>query len=261
MKLTAAAAFFCLFVIPDLAAAGDEWPASQTWLGLSMMDFQYKEFSDQGELLNREDGLVPGLRFALASSAGNLLIGLEVSYQTGSVDYDGQLQNGTPHKTRTDETFIDASFTLGRQVHARSKIHLGAGYHQWDRDIQPSGRGSGLFERYAWIYVLLGGEQLLWKNGKHQLSLNAQATYPVNPTMTLNFTGSGNVSLDLGSQPGFRLQAPWRIRLASGRQLEVTPYYEYWQLGRSPDVRVGAWIVHEPRSETGNLGITLSLGL
>ncbi len=261
MKLKTAVACLGFFMIPALAMAADGQSSSQVWLGLSVTDFQYKEFSDLDELLNREDGPVPGLRFAVASSAGSLLIGLEATYQTGSVDYDGQLQNGTPHKTRTDETFIDVSFSLGRQFGMWSEVYLGGGYHQWDRDIQPSGRVSGLFERYTWIYVLLGGEQLLWQNGKHRLSLNAQMTYPINPTMALNIAGSGDVSLDLGSQPGFRLQAPWRKRLASGLQLEVAPYYEYWQLGRSPDVRVGTWIIHEPRSETGNLGITLSLGL
>jgi len=261
MKLTTAAAFLGLSVISTLAAASDGQGARQIWLGLSVMDFQYKEFSDQGELLDREDGPVPGVRLGLSSQYGSLLIGAEFTYQAGRVDYDGQLQDGTPHKTRTDETFIDASLTLGRYVGPRSKVHLGAGFHQWGRDIQPSGDVSGLFERYAWIYVLLGGEQLLWQNGKHQLSLNAQMTYPVNPTMTLNVAGAGDVSLALGSQPGFRLLVPWRIRLASGRQLEVAPYYEYWQLGRSQGIRAGGWIIYEPRSETGNLGITLSIGL
>jgi len=77
----------------------------------------------------------------------------------------------------------------------------------------------------------------------------------------LSLADTGDVSLSLGSQPGFRRPLPWRMRQGSGRWLEVTPYYEYWQLGRSSDVRAGRWVLYEPRSETGNLGITLSVGL
>jgi len=250
----------CLALVALPVAADNAANADQAWLGLSLMDFQYKEFSDRGVLLDREDGPVPGIRLSGFAHRGGLLVGIEGSYLSGRVDYDGQLQDGRPHRTRTDETFVDVRLHLGRQLTPASKVYLGGGFRLWDRDILPSGGVAGLFERYTWLFLLAGGEQLLWQGGGHRFSLDAQLTYPLNPTMALNLDGSGEVTLDLGSRPGLRLVAPWRLRLASGRRLEVAPFYEYWQLGRSPDVTVGYLVIHEPRSETSNFGVTLSLG-
>lgn len=260
MKQAAIAAFLCLAVIPGLAASSDQQHASQLWLGLSVMDFQYKEYSDQGDLLDREDGPIPGLRMGLNFQQGDLLFNIDATTHAGTVDYDGQTQNGTPHKTLTHESIRELTASLGRRLGETGVLYVGAGYRQWDRDIQPSGGVSGLFERYTWPYAMLGGELRVWGSAKHRLALNGRITYPINPEMLIRLTGIGDVSLSLGAQAGFRLTAPWLIRLDSGQQLQIAPYYAYWRMGRSPDVRAGGYIIFEPRSETDNLGLTVSLG-
>ena len=248
-----------LLGISFTAAAADDVGGTDIWLGLSLMDFQYKEFSDQGALLDREDGPVLGGRLGLSAWHREMTLTAEFTYQAGLADYDGQLQDGTPHRTQTREQFYDASLAIGRQISAGTRLSLGGGYHQWDRDIQPAGSVGGLFERYSWWYLLGEVDQRLWQSGTHGVHINFRLIYPVNPTMRVNITGNP-VVLSLGEQVGFRLQLPWRQRMDGGQQLEVSPYFEYWDLGASPAVISDGWIISEPRSETRNLGITLSLG-
>lgn len=261
VKLVILAACLCLFAIPGLAVSSDEQNTNRLWLGQSLLGFQYKEYSGQNELLDREDGLMPGLRIGGDFQRRSLLLSIDFTYHAGTVNYDGQTQTGAPHKTLTRETISEITASIGKRFGERGLLYLGGGYRQWDRDIQPNGKVFGLFERYTWPYAMLGGELRIWHTNRHRIGLNGRVTYPLNPEMTLRLNGYGDIHLRLGMHPGFRLTAPWLIQLPSRHQLQIAPYYEYWQMGRSPGVIVGKYIFHEPRSETGNMGITVSISL
>ena len=65
-------------------------------LGASIQDFGYKEFNDQNVLIDREDGLMPGLLVEFGSQWQDVAGIFRFELFDGLVDYDGQTQSGIP---------------------------------------------------------------------------------------------------------------------------------------------------------------------
>jgi hypothetical protein len=268
----------CAFVPAANGAPAGQWEGK---LGISALDFGYKEFDDRGALLDREDGAVPGIVAGLTRELDSTAIGGDLSYHSGDVAYDGQTNLGAPHKTRTDEKFVDARLHVGHwlptQNGLRSKLYGGIGYHRWKRDIRATSTVSGISETYDWWYGFLGINGSWRASPRSSFGADLKLTHTIDPKITVDFadsfvgqasngsgTGLDDVRLDLGGKFGFILSLAWRYDLSRGRGLLVEPYYERWDLGRSETVPLtqGGIVVgrvFEPKSETRNLGLNLSL--
>lgn len=255
---------------------GQGWTAESTqngaWkgrIGLSVEEFGYKEFSDNGGLVDRERGRLPGVVSALTRTQGPWFVTGEATYVLGKARYKGQTQSGTPLNTHTDEALLDLQVQTGYgyrlQGGTDGTVYTGLGYHRWQRDIRRVENVNGLFEVYDWWYGMLGTKAVIYKSGKWEGWIDLRLIRTIFPKVVVDFKGNyDDAHLKLGGRFGARLSSPWGYRLNQNAALTFEPYMEGWDLGRSPTkplTRNGAFAgrVFEPRSETRNYGLRVGV--
>jgi hypothetical protein len=239
--------------------------------GISTQNFGYKEYDDQGVLLDREDGPLPGVVVELGKNRQFVSGALRFEIFDGLVDYDGQTQSGIPIVTKTDEriTTIEALLRIKVKRLAKNEatIFTGLGHREWRRNIRATNITSSLFEAYRWTYFTVGGAATFWRHGKWSGGIDVRWLRPIRPTMSLDIPGYDEATLALGSRNSGRINLPFQFIAEVDRQWTITPYWELWRLGRSADkyLTVGGvptgLVAHEPRSETNLVGVTVSLRL
>ena len=240
---------------------------AQTDLQVSagLMGFSYKEYSDTGVLLDREDAWLPGVTGELGHRMGAWRISASGSFFGGTADYDGQTQGGVPAKTNTDEQLWSAGLRLERRFEigtASLSPYLGLAYHDWQRDIK-SGRtvngtpAIGILEVYSWGTAELGA--LLWFGGGGEGlegGIDARVFRTVRPEMQVRLPGATRDTLfELGEQTGGRLALLGTYPLHARLRLRLEAFYERWSFGRSA-VKNGFL---EPRSDTQTAGLLVGL--
>jgi hypothetical protein len=256
------------------AAAAAETPAwsLDASAAVSIKRFGYKEYSDAGRLLDEESGNLPGAVLALGLAREDWRIEAELAGHGGTVDYDGQTTLGTPVRTRTDTALADASLRLARRYAlARAEVtpYAGAGWHYWDRDIRSTRTSGGTYvyglrEVYRWYSIELGLRAMVDTAVESlRVGLDLRGLRIVRPTM--DFDGAGlydRATLSLGERNGWRVAVPLEYSLGPAATLRAELYAERWEFGRSATqnltsggVVVGT--VHEPRSESRMIGLTL----
>lgn len=237
-------------------------------IGVSALRFNYAEFDDAGVILDKEQGSIPGLSFRFTQKLSDWEAEGVASYHYGRVSYTGQDTYGVPVDTSTDEEVGDFALRLGRWFDDGSypvMPYAGLGYHRWDRTILPVSNVSGLFESYRWKYTWLGVKIIAYQQGASNLMLDVGWIKPFNPAMSADVY---NVNLNLGNSDGLRLMLTSHVALDENTTLSLEPYFEYWRLGRSPNVtayqgcalHATPCIIYEPTSETKNFGVNLRLG-
>lgn len=253
------ALFFVLLFSSMESAAETMQPGNFTSeFGVSMMRFDYAEYKDDGATtLNKEMGIIPGISFRLAQRHHAWEWEGTASYHYGRVDYTGETNSGAPHNTRTDEEVVDVALRMGRWFEGSNPVmpYAGLGYRRWDRDILSTGSVGGLFETYRWKYVWLGVKFIAYQQGASNLMLDIGWIKPIDPVMEVK-GAYNNPRLNPESRNGLRLVLTSRSELRENTALIVEPYFEYWQLGKSPAVAT----VYEPASKTRNFGVNLRLG-
>lgn len=235
--------------------------------GISAMLFDYSESNVPGIVLDAEQGDIHGASFRLGLGYAGWDMDTALSYHRGRVTYDGHLSSGVPYMTRTDEAIADVSLRLGYWLDLPYPVqpYLGVGYRRWDRDILPgtsSGNPiNGLFESYRWNYLWLGAQVLTRLDDGSQTVFDVGLLKPLRPEMRIDFRGSYPVSPTVypESKLGWRVSLTSSLPLSGGNRLAIVPYFEYWELGRSPTVNAGSISVYEPASKTGNAGVNLRL--
>lgn len=256
--MTGALFFVLLFSSKESAAEALQPAALTAEIGVSAMRFHYAEFKDDGTILDRELGNIPGLSFRLAQRVSAWEWEGMASYHYGRVSYTGQTNFGVPYNTRTDEGIGDVALRLGRWFEGSYPLmpYAGLGYRRWDRNIRPASL-AGLFESYRWKYVWLGAKIIAYQKGAAHLMLDIGWTRPIEPVLHV---GAYHASLYPQSRDGLRLMLTSQSALSEETTLILEPYYEYWELGRSPSVTSGGSTVYEPASKTRNLGFNLRMG-
>lgn len=260
---------FGFIVLPPLWAA----PAFNLGVGFDAMYFDYREFNGNDVLLDKETGPMPGLHLSGALQWDNWYSELVYEYHLGTVDYDGQTQNGEPLTTETEEDIVDLSLIVGRHFGAasryRSALYAGLGYHYWERNILPTGTVAGLLETYQWSYALLGVKFSFLKSDQNGLLLDLRVRRMLDATMDVDFLGFmnwDNTTLDLGEDWSFRFGLPYILSLGQHASLTIEPYISTWYIERSETREITSGglpltpirlVIHEPRSETTNVGISL----
>ncbi len=232
-------------------------------VGVSLLDFGYKEFEDNGDLSNREDGIIPGIIVGLGVGQRNWRVETNLFYKYGEVDYDGQTQSGIPATTRTIEEILDLEVQVEYWPSKYIAAYVGNGYHYWGRDIK-SGTASdgspvsGLFEVYEWWHVFAGAKGIYYRRAGHSLGVDLRVSSMLNATLRVDL-GPQELNFDLGEKPGWRLGFPWTYKMDSELSLVFEPYIERWELGRSKDIFISPFIYWEPRSETRNYGMNFKV--
>jgi len=263
-----------LALLGSPASKAQPQEGSEIEIGAAVLNFGYKEFSESGKLLDREDGNIPGAMLRFSHPRKPFLFAGEVSYYGGDVVYDGQTNTGIPITTRTGERIVDtavrAEYWEATPAGFNYALYAGAGYRRWERDIRPTHTAagvpvSGLFETYQWWFGLLGAKFTLFESPQARWLWDARVVRPVNPSITVDSPGQyDRVRLGLGERWGWRLALPWRYSMSQAAGLTVEPFVESFEIGRSATVTaikngtpVGT--VTEPRSETRNYGLAISV--
>lgn len=253
------ALFFVLVFTQIGSAAEVVQPAALTAeIGVSALRFNYAEYKDDGTTWDKELGNIPGLSFKLGQRYSAWEWEGMASYHYGRVDYTGQTNLGVPYNTHTAEEIGDVALRLGRWFDASYAImpYAGLGYRRWDRDIRPASL-AGLFESYRWTYAWLGAKIITFQQGASNLMLDIGWIKPLDPVMQV---GTYHASLNPESRDCLRLMLTSHLALSENTTLILEPYFECWQLGRSPSVTTGGITLYEPASKTKNLGFNLRLG-
>jgi hypothetical protein len=241
---------------------------------LGVLDFGYKEFSESGVLLDREDGLLPGVAVEVARRIGDWRLSGDGRYFSGSADYDGRTNFGTPISTETDERVYSLSLRIAREFRIDGwsiAPYAGYGYHRWQRDIKPTQTAGGapvggLFEVYTWKTAELGVLTRLALRERFHAGVDLRVIGVLDPEVEVRF-GSvfDDARLALGERSGARLAFIGAYALDENLGIRVELYHEGWSFGRSasqPLTSGGsptAVSAVEPRSETRNTGVTLGL--
>ena len=109
----------------------------------SLLDFNYREYSDQGNLLDKESGILPGLIFGMGKNQGQWRFAGKLSCHAGDATYSGQTNGGVPISTVTKQLITDmelrVEYSFSNDASIFKELYLGVAQHYWKRDIQPIG--------------------------------------------------------------------------------------------------------------------------
>lgn len=268
-------AFLCtlIMVLAPLESIAQPEQGSELTIAGSVLNFGYQEFSDTGKVLDREDGYIPGLVLGVSHTINRWLFAGDFSYHGGEVVYTGQTNTGIPISTVTRQNIVDlalrSEYWLQNSKGVEYALYLGAGYHQWNRDIRPTTANGapvgGLFETYTWWSGFLGGKTAVYKSEHAQCLFDMRLLQIINPSIYVNFNGLyDNSRLALGERLAIKLSLPWRYAMNHSSSLLVEPFAESYELGRSataPLTSNGTTVgsVFEPRSQTINYGLVVGL--
>lgn len=262
-----------LFALAFLQASpshSSDLDTSKTWhtsIGIGAMDFDYKEFDD-GERLNREQGILFGLHAAAHKEWGRNFAEADIAWFANDVDYDGQTQNGVPVNTTTDQVVIDSAALYGRyfQKHKifQHALVVGLGYRYWQRDINSTRTALGVLENYTWWYGQLGWRGIYQPTTRSSWLAEVKLLRPFAAEIDIDFRNEfDDTSLGLGEKNGLQLNLRYQFRLAKNWRLDVEGFYTAWDIGRSRQATlrqngVAIGKVFEPESETRGAGLRIS---
>ena len=249
-----------LFLFLGLANVGIANAENRVILSPGLMYFDYEERGDNGAFLDGETGSVLGATIALERSFNSkfsaILFG---GIYTGTVNYDGHTQIGDPIQTDTQADFftfgVEAQLPLA-EFNKNFYLITGYRYKRWERDIQPVGSVSGLFEVYQWQEFSLGVQLFSNIVKSTQWSIFGGFFQTRNAEIEINLAseGYGKPSLSLGSDTGFEFGIQHMDFRNNEQDMGFRFSYRTWKFGRSPNEIAsgsgGTVLIHEPRSET-----------
>lgn len=259
-----------LLVIPAILITCNVYGSSDinTHLKLSptLIHFDYSEFSTTDKLLNNETGWLPGLEANLTHAiTPNWSVSINTSYYQGTVDYDGQTQQGVPHTTDSDAALFRLGARLDRLIYKDIRLFASAQGHQWERDIKDQGNISGIDETYEWLEYSLGLNTFFVVTEKDNINLEVSYLLIRDATVFVDLSrvNLGTTTLDLGDGTGARLALSWIHQYKNDFNLGLGLFFEGWEFGRSNTRQLenGSSIIYvtEPRSETRNIGLKFDI--
>ncbi|MFH0953784.1 MAG: hypothetical protein V1873_05605 [Verrucomicrobiota bacterium] len=243
---------------------------SQAVLGLygKVESFQWKEYDDNDHELLEESGPIFGL-------GGFIDIPVERSVRAeglaelffGSVDYDGQTQEGVPTTTTTDYAGLMGEGRLYRSFPAGRDVTLtpfaGAGGRSWLRKINDGehGVGKGYEENWITLYALVGVSGQVKVAPKSELFGRAALHLPVFNEVIIDWSslgGPSDITVNPGKEFGLDLEAGLRVE-----SFMASVFYETLDFSKSDGeaALIGSVpsTVWQPKSEGRMIGLKAGL--
>jgi hypothetical protein len=241
---------------------------------VGLENFRWEEFDDDGAKLLQESGI----RYALSGFLGNtlrakkdLIYRAEAKLYFGSVDYDGQTQDGVPASSETNYT----GYKVEGEVGYRAGISDGAfawdilgraGFDSWIRNIDNTtdvtGRAvSGAREHYTMINLKMGTGPY-WQSGQWQARFIAGLKLPFFTNESIRREDSGfdrDITLEPKGRVSPFLNFSNHIRLTDKLLLTIEAFYDSYRFDASnPEIVIrGGEIlsVRQPKSTQDNYGV------
>lgn len=208
-------------------------------------------------------GILPGFGMQLNHSYSNIEIGINAERYASLVNYDGHTQAGDPHTTQTDT--IIAELGLTARLHLVPQRHLltvGYSADRWQRDILPNNGVLGLYELYQWSTSKVGYEYRQ-QSGPHHFQLGIERLWQSNSRMQIDFIGISPSTIPLKNASGWQGHLHYFFEVNPKLRLSTQFQLQSWSSDKSDRVTIdsqfGPISIHEPRSETLNRNINLSM--
>jgi Outer membrane protein beta-barrel domain len=262
--------FSCSLLLLCSSAHANENSESGITLAGDIQSFNYREHDNNGNLLDRENGYIPGLLLGMDRSFGPWQLAGQLAYHSGDVTYTGQTTGGVPITTTTNQQVMDAELRAGyRFAQIRQfepALYFGAGRHEWQRNIHPTHTAGGtavggLQETYDWWQVFLGTRLSHKQTDAFTWGMDLRVAKIIAPEIKVDFLGVyDNMQLKLGERWGYRLEFPMAYAMNSSTTLMLSPYLEQFSFGRSASAPltshgVAVGTAHEPDSSSSHYGI------
>lgn len=238
-------------------------------LGAEIGSFDYKERDNNGKVLNKESGNMPGIFLGAETASKEGLWGqAAASFHKATVDYEGMTQAGSPLATDTDESFYSGRLRLFYALqgsHLHYSPFIGLGYTVWDRSIQATERTLPLNEQYRWLEPEAGLQvrPLAQKWNFLFARLSVYRIHSGQVIVDLDQLGFGEPELSLGRETGQKLTVGAGWEGWQQFRLRASLFLDYYGFGESDSVTIqsGSRIVRvtEPASKTYRRGIKLML--
>lgn len=245
---------------------GSDALSSHLSISPSFLYFDYTELSTTDQVLDTETGWLPGLEIGFDYDiTPDWSIGVNTSFYLGTVDYDGQTQQGVPHTTNTDTGLFRLGARVGRLVYKDIQLFAGVQLHRWDRDINDNNNISGITETYDWNEYSLGLNTDFIVTSKDLINLEASLLFIRNATIFVDLTrvNLGTATLEQGDGTGARIALGWLHQNTNNIGYGLDLFFEGWEFGRSntkqTDNSSTIIFVTEPRSETRNIGLKFNI--
>jgi hypothetical protein len=259
----------CFFLSSAHVAAADKFCNLSSSTGVRLESYEYRETDSNNRLIDKEDGLLPGLQMGLAVKCDQWELAANGSLQHARLEYDGQTNTGAKFLTRTEEKIRELSAQIGRRFFSAGAnsigVYAGLGEWSWQRNIASRSNVSGLDETYRWRYYFLGGNVALVEKNPHQLLFDIRWLHRTQAKLSVDFRGIFDKpeDLSLNVQNGWRLALPWRYVLDNSNIMHIEPYAESWHIDRTGSksisrngLQIGNFF--EPASNTKLYGVTLN---
>lgn len=245
---------------------GSDALSSHLSISPSFLYFDYTELSTTDQVLDTETGWLPGLEIGFDYDiTPDWSIGVNTSFYLGTVDYDGQTQQGVPHTTNTDTGLFRLGARVGSLVYKDIQLFAGVQLHRWDRDINDNNNISGITETYEWNEYSLGLNTDFIVTSKDLINLEASLLFIRNATIFVDLTrvNLGTATLEQGDGTGARIALGWLHQNTNNIGYGLDLFFEGWEFGRSntkqTDNSSTIIFVTEPRSETRNIGLKFNI--
>lgn len=231
----------------------------------SLLDFNYEEFDQSGQSLNKETGIIPGLSITASKALAAFTNTISAKAYDGQVDYNGQTQSGVPHTTNTNETLYRLFYKLNwHPTDYGISIYGKVAWQQWNRDILPANNISGLFEQYQWWSYELGLAATLLESDSDKLILELGASRTSNGSIEIDLSpqGFGKPELKLSNGSGFSTALKYQHTLSNKNKISLSLQHQRWEFGRSNTKTVSDGFttinITEPRSDSRHTILSIS---
>ncbi len=244
-------------------------------VGYHGSNLDYKEYVNS-RVLDKDTGWQNGIAAEARFETDRILTRalFEFSGSDNALYEGADIITNTPLNMRTSERFYRYEANLGYKLFdfrtATLTPYIGIGYWEWrrGRNVLPD-----YLEKYIWYYLPLG---LNYVHRSPQWSIGADVSvyFPFSMKMETDISGTADkATFHLKSRPGFRAEFPatydiYRPKAPNRAALFLfaTPYYQYWEIGKSDNVLltrngVPFDIVYEPKSKTSMIGVKAGLGI
>jgi len=266
-----AAAFVLQATASAAAHAGPPPPRWEAQVKAALTYFRYEEFLDDGGVLDRESGFLPGVSASLGRLWGPWGFHGELAVNVGTADYTGETTGvypGVPVTTQTSERIVNANARVerwsSREANWRAAAYAGIGYRGWNRDISGT-RVGGLYvgaatEYYETGYAMLGAKAAAGP-AYSQWTVDLRVHRTFRPRVEVGQSAFNDaLTLPLGPRTSPAASLGWQSQRASGTVLGVEVFVEQWDFGRSDiaTLTVGgapSGTVYEPESRTRSYGL------
>ena len=234
-------------------------------------DVRYFDYEEPG--LMEESGWMYGIFGSYIYHGNNkLMFETSLSYVFGELDYDGQLMDGTPHTTDTDDWIFEWRGLIGPDYRLKDSSiitpYLGVGYRFWNDEI----KGSGGYEREIQYWYLPIGVKTIsplpanWTWGlsaEYDLFLSGKVKSHVSNLLAgLNDPENDQ---NFGDGYGVKFSLQFNRKFSNNYYISIEPYIAYWDIDESDPSMLtlygqptGIYVV-EPENETTEYGLRLNI--